>query len=103
MPVPFEHLPPTGLIVENIAACFLYRTDTPVALVEHLISNPKSDETERRQAVSEIIGELLAEAKRQGAAIIYALTPISGVAERAAAFKPTHVEAREFILLRRKL
>jgi hypothetical protein len=102
-PIPREHLPATGRIVDGVAACFLYRTDAPVGLIEHLVAAPGSDKDDRREAVRALIAELVAEAKRLGADVVYALTPVPGVADRAGVFSPTHVEERVFTMLRRSV
>jgi len=54
-----EFLPKFGVVCPGIAAGFLYRTDSSFGLIENLIANPDSDKTERDQALTTIVHELI--------------------------------------------
>jgi hypothetical protein len=54
-PVARETLPTTGFIVEGVAVGFFYRTDSALALVHHVVTNPAAGLRERYRAVHEII------------------------------------------------
>lgn len=64
--IPPDMLPPTGLIVPGRAAGFLYRTDSRIAWLEFIVSNPTCDKIERRQALDAVIRALLSEARTLG-------------------------------------
>lgn len=64
-------LPKTGFIVENICAGFLYKTDSEIAWLEFIISNPVSDKEERSQALDLVINSLVEEAKLSGFKAIF--------------------------------
>lgn len=46
---------PNGFIVDGVAAGFLTFTDTSVALIENLVTNPEVEKDEREAALSSII------------------------------------------------
>lgn len=88
-------LPPTGFIVDNVAAYFLYSTPSRVCFLENMIANPDSDPAERSEALSMIVDAILSEAKERGFQVAYACTNIPAVVQRAltagATFKPKYV------------
>ena len=51
---------------DNKAMGFLYRTDTPLAMISNLVSDPASDQELRREAVQELVSDLMEIAKLQG-------------------------------------
>lgn len=66
--VPRQYLPKTGVIVENdsglpICAGFLYKTDSKLAWVEYIVSDPLSDTIERGQALDTLINAIIEMAK----------------------------------------
>ena len=69
--VPEDHLPEYGLIVDGIAAAFLYRTDSKFALLEFVIANPNSSKEERSEALDLIIDNLLFVAKELGFSTVF--------------------------------
>ena len=66
-----EMLPKTGFIVEGVCAGFLYKTDSKIAWLEYIISNPKSDKEERNKGLDLVITELCNEAKKCGFEAIF--------------------------------
>lgn len=60
---PFEELPPTGLIVDNIACGFLITTDNGYGILDYFLSNPSMPLRARAQAIDEIAGLLIEKAK----------------------------------------
>ena len=66
--------PLLGLIEPEIAAGFLYRTDTKIAIFENFVSNPKADKVRRREAMLEIAKELEAQAQILGFKYFTAVT-----------------------------
>lgn len=59
---PFSFLPPTGVKITNgeeiVAAGFLAKTDTPIAAICDLVTNPESVAEARDLALSMLIGKL---------------------------------------------
>ncbi len=68
--IPQEYLPLTGFVHEGHCAGFLYKTDSAVAWLEWVFSNPASDSKARNLAMNEMIDELCNEAKRLGFKVI---------------------------------
>lgn len=63
-PIPAGWLPSTGLIVDGVAAVWLYRSDSAIIFVEGLISNPDASMITRARATEALLeraGELAAE------------------------------------------
>ena len=69
-----EMLPKTGFIVEEICAGFLYKTDSKIAWLEFIISNPVSDKQERNKALDLLIKKLCEEAKNCEFAAVFTST-----------------------------
>lgn len=53
-----SELPATGIIVDDIAAGFLYKTDCSIAMLECFVSNPKANKREVLKAINFIIEQL---------------------------------------------
>lgn len=51
-------LPPTGLIVRGIIAAFLYMTDSKIAIIENVISNPAASKQDRKRCLLQVAREL---------------------------------------------
>lgn len=64
--IPQHLLPPTGFIVPQIAAAFLYKTDSALAIIEGCISNPESFQEDRALALDLLLEQLVIEAKKEG-------------------------------------
>lgn len=74
--VPQDFLPKTGLMVSldsvDIVAGFVYQTNSKVAWIEFITSNPNvKDKKVRKEAIQHIITMLTLYAKRFGAKYIY--------------------------------
>ena len=74
-------LPETGFWVPGILGAFLYRTDSKVAYIECVISNPDSKKSERYQALAAVGKAIAEEAKEQGFHYLIGLTSLPSVAE----------------------
>lgn len=72
-PLP-EQLPEIGYIVDNKVAGWLYRTDSSVAFVDGMISNPNSLPSARRHALNVLAGVLLDTASSLGYTTVLATT-----------------------------
>ena len=66
MHVPFVCLPRIGFIEDHFAAGFMIQTDTPVACIDFLVSNPESDIKKRGEAIKSVVLSLIEECKRRG-------------------------------------
>jgi hypothetical protein len=80
--LPQEYLPVTGFIHEGFCVGFLYKTDSKIAWLEWVISNPFSDSEKRNSAMNEIIEELAKDAKEQGFKVIFTSVEHKGLIER---------------------
>lgn len=71
-----------GIIEPGIAAAFLYITDSNLALIDHMVSNPNSDPKARDQALDAIVSELVTIAQNLGFDIVYGITNNEAVIDR---------------------
>ena len=84
---PIEALyPQTGFIVENVAAGFLYRTDSAMAMIEMIIYNPQARRDIRQKALDEVIEAIILEAKALDYSILTGITNKPTVLERSKKF-----------------
>lgn len=72
-------LPEYGLIHPEVAAGFLYKTDSFVALLENFISNPNVSLERRSSVLKKIAEQLMQKAKDLGFTKIYAITDKSQI------------------------
>lgn len=75
--------PPTGFIVDEIAAGFLYLTDAAVAVIDCYVSNPASDKERRDAALDAITNALLDVAKTKKIKLVKCETQIEAIKSRA--------------------
>lgn len=75
-------LPPFGLIADGICAGFLYRTDSPVAVVGNLVSDPDGDRETRSQALDLLIEMLYSRARFEGFKRVTAASNLNSVKKR---------------------
>lgn len=105
-PVPKEALPKTGFIVENdnkkICACWLYKTDSNVCLIETLISDPRAKSEERNEAINLVVNNLVDNAKKDGYKIILITSKHNNVIKRAKSLF-NFEELQDFKVLARSL
>jgi uncharacterized protein YihD (DUF1040 family) len=94
-----DNFPETGFIVDNLAAYFLYKTDSAVCFLENLISNKEADHYEKDKAINLIVEEILKEAKEQGFKVAYATTGIDAVVFRAR-IKGAKADANQTLLMK---
>lgn len=69
--LPPEMLPKTGFVVESYCAGFLYKTDSSIAILEFIISNPSTDKEKRAEALDLLISTLITKAKEDGHSAIF--------------------------------
>lgn len=81
--VPKELLPKTGRIVPGVCAAFLYLTDSKVAFLENMISNPQTDKALASEALDLCVKAIEQDAKESGVSLIWSSTCIPQVMKRA--------------------
>lgn len=64
--VPREALPETGLIIDDMCAGFMYKTDSCLAWIEWIVANKEAPRTLRAISLQKLVKGLQAEAKAQG-------------------------------------
>lgn len=62
----------TGYVVPGVAAVWLYLTDSSLAFLEMLISNPAAPKRERRIALDAVVARAVDEAARAGTRVLNA-------------------------------
>lgn len=83
---PYSYLPKVGFIDDFYAAGFLIQTDTPIAVIDFIISNQSSNVAERADAVASVVSRLMAEAKRRGFKAIHCTTKFRSIGRLAKSF-----------------
>lgn len=81
--MPLGALPQYGLIVENVAAGFLFTTDGDFAIIEAYVANPQSEKTQRSEALDRITAGLVEHARAQGFKSVLALSRHPAIEARA--------------------
>ncbi len=76
-------LPATGFVVEGLACCFLYRTDSKVALIEGIVGNPYAPKADASEAIDAVVQATIAEARAQGFGVLQGYTTFEVLAKRA--------------------
>jgi len=69
--IPLTMLPQTGYIVDDLCAGFLYQTDSNIAWLEFIISNPESTKDDRSKALDILIDRLSEDARGMGFTMIF--------------------------------
>lgn len=59
-------LPPTGLIIENIAALFIYYTNCSTCFLDGFISNKETSKEDRDKALNTLFTYTIEEVKKHG-------------------------------------
>lgn len=84
--IPERFLSGFGVMVENVASGFIYKTDSCMAIIENFISNPNTPKEIRDQAIDQIIQLLLDYAATQGIESLVAFSDLPVIIERAKKF-----------------
>ena len=90
-PVPHpQQLPPIGLVMEHdgyfVCMGFLFRTDSAVAVIAHLCSNPASPGAVRHQGLNYLIASLMKVAEDQGYKMVTCSTNLEKLKSRFEGF-----------------
>lgn len=78
-----SYFPPTGFIIDDIAAGFILYTDSGIALIDGYISNPNCKKSEREKALNLITRALIESAKKKGCNVIKCDTKLDCIKIRA--------------------
>ncbi len=90
-------LPQTGFIVDQVAAIFVYETDSDMCYLENLVANPFINQEAKDYAITELIEAAFAHASNNGFKFILAVTDHPKVIERALAVG-AHIEMNKVLL-----
>jgi hypothetical protein len=81
-----EHIPPTGFIISygavQVCAGFLCKTDSNVAILWHLVSNPDCDKETRQSSIDFLIKFMTDKAKEEGFSMVCFSTNIEKLGRR---------------------
>lgn len=80
--MPLVTLPKTGLIIEDVCACFLYTTDSDVMALAFPISNPKKTDEERSEGLDLLLHDAKTLAKERGARLLVTKASNKSLIER---------------------
>ena len=78
-----DYLPTTGYVVVDLAAAFLYETNSPVAFIDVLISNRNAAEEDRTEALDAVVQAVCARGWADGYEIIWGYSQHQDVLTRA--------------------
>lgn len=67
-------LPKTGFIIDNVAAGFIYATDSDCCWIENVIANKKATKEEKAEAFDLLVPALMQKAEELGFRVAYATT-----------------------------
>lgn len=74
-PMPIDCLPTTGVMVydglKNLAACFIYSSDSKVCWLEFIVANPDGSKEERKEAIETLLVSAKTMALSMGFKIIF--------------------------------
>lgn len=77
--LPPKFYPPDGVIEEGVAAGWLIKTDTNMALLEHWITNPDAEVEDRSKGIFNVAAELERRAKADGYEYIAVFSSLDGL------------------------
>lgn len=80
--VPAIILPKEGFIVNEICAGFIYQTDSKIAWIEYIVSDPASEKEYRAQSLDILIDNLIKRAKELGFLVAFATLEHPALIER---------------------
>ncbi len=87
-----DQFPKTGFIVDDVAAFFMYTTDSTVCFLENMVSNREACPVTRDRAIELLILKAFDHARAHGFKVAYAVTDNPKVIVRASihncTFKP---------------
>jgi hypothetical protein len=70
--LPHDVFSSSGFVIPGVAAVWLFFTNSSMATLEFLISNPHAPKEQRRSALDAVVGRAIAEAKAAGVRLLSA-------------------------------
>lgn len=101
--IPSEFLSPTGFIAidgdDKVAVTWVYRTDSPIYIMEWLVGNPDVSHEKRKQGIEGVINTSSIYAKESGASQLFTMIRNDRLSEKLKDldFKETDKEMTHFI------
>lgn len=80
--IPLEFLPPNGLVIDGVCAVWVYLTDTPIAWIEHYISDKAASKADRDEGLNLLIDAATERAKEKGALVAMSSVRHNGLSKR---------------------
>lgn len=80
-PVDIELLPKMGYIIDDVAALFVYETDSKICMIDGTISNPHADKEEKQRAWPILIEAAKLRAFNRGYNVVLVTTSSSYVVD----------------------
>lgn len=81
-----ELLPPTGLVIvfggKPICGGFLFKTDAKIAMINHLVSDPRVEGSLRSEATDYLLFALLSHARDEGFRVVTGATNLPRLMRR---------------------
>lgn len=99
-PLPAD-LPEVGFIVDNRVAGWIYRTDSTVAFIDGIISNPNTLPSQRRQSLQVLAGVLVDYGISLGYRVIIATSSHPSIQELAPKYGLKPTDQKVYILVDR--
>jgi hypothetical protein len=81
---PYGWLPSAGFIVDQMAAMWIYTTDSDVSFLENVISNADADPAQRNVALDLIVDRCILYAREHGASYLVGASRFTAILARAA-------------------
>lgn len=104
-PVPLSHLSPNGIVAEiaeaPVAAGFVYRTDSAVAVLEYIVTDPKISSSMRSAGLDQVLTAATQLVKGMGFQALFMACGDKGLAKRMEKHEFTVIGSDVVNLLRR--
>ncbi len=82
-PIEAQYLSDIGFIVDGLAAVFLFTTNSKVAYIDFLISNPEAPHQDSQMALDTVVQACISRAKKEGFRVLLGSTSRAYVCNRA--------------------
>lgn len=77
--LPLAALPASGFVVPGVCAGFLYFTDSEIAILEWVVSNPKASTMEVGRGIKAIVEAAISTALNEGYSMIFSYVKSKGL------------------------
>ena len=82
-PIAIETLPRTGFVVDNIAALFVYETNSSLCFLDYLISNKEQDKIKTNEAIDILVEHAIKYCHDEGYKFMISNSKYETVVDRA--------------------